>query len=242
MIPLRDVNPSRTRPIVNYTLIGINAVFFIYELMLGPHLEYFIQAYGFVPGRFFAALFGIPQLGIGPFLGECLTVLTSMFLHGGWLHFLGNMLYLYIFGDNVEDRMGHLRYLGFYLLTGWIAAMAQGVLSMHSLIPNIGASGAISGVLGAYLRFFPHARILALVPVFFFYELVEVPALIYLVFWFILQFFQGTFSLLAGAAGAGGVAWWAHIGGFVGGVLLAHRFARPVRRRVVIIDDDVWPF
>jgi len=235
MIPLRDVNRARSVPIVNYTLIVLNSLVFIYELLLGPDVEAFFYEFGFVPRRFFEA-FG---------WGEVLTLFTSMFLHGGWVHFLGNMWFLHIFGDNVEDRMGHGRYLAFYLLTGLIAGLTQGILSMGSGIPNIGASGAISGVMGAYLRFFPGARVLTLVPVFFFYEIVEIPAFVYLFLWFILQFFQGTFSLAAGTTGAGGVAWWAHIGGFVGGLLLARAFMKRRYRYpyIEIIEDDrSWPY
>lgn len=245
MIPLRDVNRARTVPVVNYVLIGLNSLVFIYELLLGPELEAFFYEYGFIPRRFFEALWYLPTVGVGVFLGQVMTLFTSMFIHGGWVHFLGNMWFLHIFGDNVEDRMGHGRYLAFYLLTGLTAGLAQGVLSMGSGIPSIGASGAISGVMGAYLRFFPGARVLTLVPVFFFYEMVEIPAFVYLFFWFVLQFFQGTFSLAAGTAGAGGVAWWAHIGGFVGGLLLARVFMKRKYRYPyieIVGDDRSWPY
>jgi len=246
VLPLRDTIPSRTRPYVNYALIAINTLVFVYELLLGAHLQEFVIAFGFVPGRFFAALGSIFQVGPGPFIVEASTILTSMFMHGGFAHFLGNMLFLYIFGDNVEDRFGHGRYLLFYLLTGTIAALAQGILAPNSLVPTIGASGAISGVMGAYLKFFPHSRVLTLIPFFFFYELAEIPAFIYLALWFILQFFQGSLSLLAGHAGGGGVAWFAHVGGFVAGLLIAIREEKRHRRRRVIIlapeDDDLWPF
>ena len=239
MIPIRDTLPSRTVPVVNYTLIALNAGMFLVELSLGPNLEPFIHAYGFIPGRFFAALTSVFQVGPGPLAVECGTLISSMFLHGGWMHFLGNMLFLYIFGDNVEDEFGHLGYGVFYLSTGVVAALAQGVLARGSLVPTIGASGAISGVMGAYLLLFPHSRVLTLVPIFYFLELVEIPAFIYLILWFIIQFFQGTLSLFAGAAGGGGVAWFAHVGGFLAGLAVARRIRRRRRRT---FEDDLWPF
>lgn len=243
MLPLRDTIPSRTRPWVNYSLIALNTLVFIFELFLGPNLNAFVRAYGFVPARFFASLGAIFHVGPGPFIIECGTILSSMFMHGGFTHFLGNMLFLYIFGDNVEDRFGHGRYLIFYLLTGVAAALTQGILSPSSMVPMIGASGAISGVMGAYLKFFPHSRVLTLIPFFFFYQLAEIPAFIYLALWFILQFFQGSLSLLAGTAGAGGVAWFAHVGGFVTGLFLAIREEqRRPRRNLFIVDDDLWPY
>lgn len=244
MLPLRDTIPSRTVPIVNYALIGINTLLFFAELMMGQGLESFIQTYGFVPGRFIAAFTGIFQVGPMTFITECGTILSSMFLHGGWMHFGGNMLFLYIFGDNVEDNLGHIRYLIFYLTTGVIAALSQGILSPSSLIPTIGASGAISGVMGAYLRWFPHSRVLTLVPFFYFLELAEIPAFIYLILWFILQFFQGTLSFFAGTAAKGGVAWFAHIGGFLAGLAIAHRTTvRSSRKsRRLSDEDDLWPF
>jgi membrane associated rhomboid family serine protease len=153
-----------------------------------------------------------------------LPIFTSMFLHGGWLHFLGNMLYLWIFGDNVEDRLGHLRYLVFYVLCGVAAALLHIFTNHGSTLPTVGASGAIAGVLGAYLVFFPGARVLALVPILFFFQLMELPALIFLGFWFVIQFFSGALSLASQPVG--GTAWWAHIGGFMAGVIYAFKFKR----------------
>jgi membrane associated rhomboid family serine protease len=214
MFPIRDLNRSRRVPVVNFLLIGANAAFFAYELMLGPRLEGFVMAAGFIPERFFAP--GGPGLP-----AELGSALLSMFLHGGWMHFLGNMLFLWIFGDNVEDRLGHARYLLFYLAAGYAATFAHAFASPHSVLPAVGASGAISGVLGAYVVLYPRARIVTLVLLGFFIQTVELPALVYLPLWFLMQFLQGLASLrVPDAAAAGGVAWFAHIGGFLAGPLL----------------------
>ncbi len=243
MLPLRDTIPSEKVPFVNYFFIGVNTLFFFYELFLPmPALKVFITQYGFVPARFFGALIHIPDIGFGPFLAESLTLLTSMFLHGGWMHFLGNMLFLYIFGDNVEDRLGHVRYFFWYILWGIAASLAQGLFSITGVVTMIGASGAISGVMGAYMRFFPHSRVLTLIPFFLFFEIIEIPAFIYLAFWFILQFFQGAFSLMARSNG--GIAFWAHVGGFVVGFFMATWFdnRRKRKQRVILVEDSEWPF
>jgi len=215
VIPLRDSIPSRTWPVVTYLLIGLNVWVFLYEVALGPDLEAFIHTWGFVPADYFA-LARVPDAGAERYL----PLVTSMFLHGGWMHLIGNMMYLWIFGDNVEDRLGHLRYLLFYLLAGLGAALVHAYLHPESTVPTVGASGAISGVLGGYLLLFPHARVLTLVPiVFIFVQIVEVPAVIYLGFWFLMQLVAGTLAV-ALADGAGGVAWWAHVGGFAVGLIL----------------------
>ncbi len=216
MMPLRDINPSRTFPFVNITLIGLNVLAFLYELSLGPGLEQFIQQAAFIPSEYFAP---------GNTIADARSVLTSMFLHGGFMHLIGNMLYLWIFGDNLEDRFGHLRYLAFYLLSGWGATLAHAYLEPASTMPAIGASGAISGVLGAYLVLFPRARVLTLIPLGLYTRLTELPALVVLGFWFVLQLFSGMAALTARGAQAGGVAWWAHIGGFVIGIILGYVFA-----------------
>jgi membrane associated rhomboid family serine protease len=166
-----------------------------------------------------AAVFSWPQSDV-PLRSVLLPFLTSMFLHGGWLHLIGNMWYLWIFGDNVEDRLGHFTYLIFYLLCGLGAGIAQTVLNYDSVIPSLGASGAIAGVLGAYVISYPTARVLTLLPIFIFWPIVEIPAVFFLGFWFIMQFFAGAASLTATAASAGGVAWWAHVGGFIIGMIL----------------------
>lgn len=217
MIPLRDKNPSGTVPLVTLSLIAANVLLFIYQLSLGSALPVFLLHYGLVPARIFSHA-ETPAPSLVPVF---LPFLTSMFFHGGWLHLIGNMWYLWIFGDNVEDRLGHVRFLLFYLLCGFAAALAHVLLSPRSPVPCIGASGAIAGVLGAYLICFPFARIITLVPILFFIQLIEVPALVLLAFWFVLQFFSGALSIAATAqTGGGGVAWWAHVGGFVCGLLL----------------------
>ena len=215
MIPLRDVIPSRTTPVVTVTIIGINAVAFLYELALGDNLDRFLFYFGLVPAYF-----------------SWLAVFTSMFLHGGLLHFGGNMLYLWIFGDNVEDRMGHGRFLAFYLLCGIAAALAQTAFNPDSLIPMVGASGAIAGVMGAYFVLYPHSRIVTLLP-FIFIQIIEIPALFFLGFWFLLQFLSGVGSIASSVDGSrGGIAFWAHVAGFLAGLAGVFLFRRPERQRV----------
>jgi membrane associated rhomboid family serine protease len=203
MFPVADVIPSRTTPVVTIALIAVNALAFVYELMLSEYeLQLFAQQFGVVPAYF-----------------SWFSVLTSMFLHGGWLHFLGNMLYLWIFGDNVEDRLGHVWYLAFYLLCGAAAAIGQAATQPYSLVPMIGASGAIAGVMGAYFVLFPHSRVLTAVFILLFVDLIEIPAIFFLGIWFLMQFFSGVGSLGAGSA-SGGVAFWAHVVGFVAGAAI----------------------
>lgn len=231
MIPLKDINRTRTFPAVTLLLIGVNAAVFVYQLTLGAGsvLTGFFYQFGLVPRALFS--FGHWQetgilMGLAP-------LFTSMFLHGGWMHFLGNMLYLWVFGDNVEDWLGALRFLLFYLVCGLLAALLQIAVHPGSPIPMIGASGAISGVLAAYLVLFPGARVLTFVPILFFFYLVRLPALIFLGLWFLLQFFNGAVSLTAGDLSMGGTAWWAHIGGFVAGLVLILK-ARKSRRRAMV--------
>ena len=202
MFPISDVIPSRTRPVVTISLIALNALAFLYELQLSDRqLQAFAYVYGVVPADF-----------------EWSDVVSSMFLHDGWMHFLGNMLYLWIFGDNVEDSLGHVGFMLFYLLCGSVAAIAQTMVHPLSSIPMIGASGAIAGVMGAYFVLFPHSRILAAVFLLLFLDIVEIPAIFFLGIWFLMQLFSGVGSLGATTA-TGGTAFWAHIGGFVVGVL-----------------------
>ncbi len=226
MIPLRDSVPRRTFPFTNNLLLALNAFAFLAELAEGDALAEFVGRWAFIPDRFFhPAAWGVtPAFGL-------LTVFTAMFLHGGFLHLAGNLLYLWIFGDNVEDALGHLRYLVFYLAAGFAAALLQAVFQPASGIPNVGASGAIAGVLGAYFVLYPRARVVTLVPLFFLFPLVEVPAGFYLLFWFLMQFWMGSANLASAGrhAEAGGVAWWAHVGGFVAGVVLILA-VRPRRR------------
>jgi membrane associated rhomboid family serine protease len=206
VIPLRDTIPSRRVPVVNYTIMALNVVVFLYELTLGRRLVPFLMAWGLVP-RHFAPV----------------TLITSMFLHGGILHVGGNMLYLYIFGDNVEDQLGRWRYVAFYLLCGIAAAATQAYSNPHANVPMIGASGAIAGVSGAYFLFYPQARVVTLVPVFIFLQVIEVPAVVFLLIWFVWQVVSGVATL--GSSGAG-VAFWAHIGGFVAGMVLGPALRR----------------
>ena len=218
MIPLRDAIPSRTTPFVVMAIIALNAVVFLFELTLSDvEMHGFAMTFGLVP-----AWFNWP------------SVVTSMFMHGGWLHVIGNMLYLWIFGDNVEDRMGHGRFIVFYLICGIAAALGQTAAAPDSTVPMIGASGAIAGVLGAYLVLFPHSRVLTLIPIFFFIQIVEIPAIFFLGFWFLMQLFAGVGSI--GAASTGGIAFWAHAAGFLTGLALVLVFRRPERDRIEWIE------
>jgi len=209
-IPLKDLNPRRTYPVVNTLLILANVVVFLYQLTLPPH-EYqaFVMANAMIPSHVRGA-FG----GHGSFEAAFLPVFTSMFLHSGFMHIAGNMLFLWIFGDNVEDHFGHLPYLLFYLVCGVGSGLTHIIFNYHSSLPALGASGAISGVMGAYIVLYPRARVLTLVFIFF----IPIPAFIILGYWFLLQFLAGVSSV--GTAATGGVAWWAHIGGFALGMVI----------------------
>ena len=217
MIPLRDVIPSRTTPIVTIGLILVNTVVFLYEMTLSDQeLRRLLRQHGLVSAS-----------------ATPLAVITSMFLHGGPLHVTGNLLYLWIFGDNVEDRLGHDRFLVFYLLCGASATATQVLVSPQSQVPVVGASGAIAGVLGAYLVMFPQSRVLTLVPLVFLVQIVEVPALVLLAIWFLFQLLLGLGSLATAGAGHGGsIAFWAHAGGFAAGMALVSLFRRRERDRV----------
>ena len=213
MFPLYDTARSRKFPLINLLLIGANAFAFFLELGMTPgELEAFIFANGLIP----AQLLGNPP-------AEWMTIFTSMFLHGGWFHIISNMWVLYIFGDNIEARMGAMVYFVFYLLSGVAAAFLQTVVDPASQVPMIGASGAVAGVLGAYLVLYPRSRIASLVPIFFIFTIVELPAFVFLVFWFISQLYSGLFAL---QGSAGGIAWWAHVGGFLFGIFIALIFGR----------------
>lgn len=222
MFPLKDDIPSQRFPVVNLWLILVNVLCFLFELQLGDGLDQFLATHGFVPARFTAGLED------GSFvLGLIAPVATSMFLHGNLLHLASNMWMLWIFGDNVEDRMGRGGYLCFYLLCGVAAVLAQFISSPMSQAPMIGASGAISGVIGAYFLLYPRARILTLFPIFILFYLIEIPAYFFIGFWFLMQFLQGTAHQLAvGKLAEGGVAWWAHVGGFGAGMMLMGLFIR----------------
>ena len=215
MIPFRDNIRSQTRPVVTVSLIIVNSLVFLYELSLGQNLMPFMYEYGVVPIN----VFQWPASGQS-LVSIVIPYFSSMFLHGGWLHLIGNMWYLWIFGDNVEDRLGHGGFLLFYVLAGLGAGGVHTALNYYVTIPSVGASGAIAGVLGAYLLLYPFARILTLIPLFFFWQIIEIPAIIVLGFWFVMQFLSGTSSLSVAEPAAGGVAWWAHIGGFIAGMIL----------------------
>ncbi len=220
MVPLRDDNPTQTVAYVTYAIVAVNLLVFLYELSLGKNLEAFFQVWAIIPARLTASFIGEPT-GL-PF-PAWLTLITSQFLHGGFLHIGGNMLFLWIFGNNVEDRLGHIRFLIFYLGCGALAGLSQWFFSADSLVPSLGASGAIAGVMGAYILRFPQARVLTLVPLGFLIAPVQIPAIFFLGFWFLQQAFYGVASLGAPAnigMQGGGIAYWAHAGGFIFGAVL----------------------
>ena len=251
MIPLKDDVTARTFPFVNLTLIVLNVVAFVFELGLSPYrLVRFMDQAAVIPVLYTGADHALSPLeavltSFDPDLGR--RVLVSMFLHGGWVHLLGNMLYLWIFGANVEDRLGHLKYLAFYLLCGWTASYAHIWSQRVSSVPSIGASGAIAGVLGAYITLYPRARVVTLLPLGFFSQLVQLPAFLFLGLWFVQQFLLGAFDLVAPIGRGGGIAWWAHIGGFAAGFVLVWLFRKPrrsarmVRSRTTRFDTTARP-
>ena len=223
MFPIRDNIPSKSFPFVNWIIIAVNLMVFLFELSIPDDLlESFFYIFGLVPARFshqdWADIYGLRADNYWPFF-------TNMFLHGGWSHFIGNMWTLFIFGDNVEDRMGHRNYLFFYLLCGLVASLTHYFVYPHSTVPALGASGAISGVMAAYMVLFPRARILMLFPILIIPFFFEISAFIYLAFWFFMQLFNGTFSLLSASEGTG-IAFWAHIGGFAAGIFFNQYFGK----------------
>lgn len=225
MIPLKDLTPRRSVPVVTLLLIVANAVVFFHQVSLPPRAsEAFVVAYGMVPAKIQYALAGTHHVTLTQGLA---SLLTCMFLHGGWMHIIGNMWFLWIFGGNVEDRLGSFGYLLFYFVCGIGSSVSELVFTWGSHLPSIGASGAISGVLGAYIVFFPASRILTLVPLFVIWFLARIPAFIFIGLWFVIQFLSGVGSLTEAAPGTGGVAWWAHVGGFAMGAFIA----LPIRRR-----------
>ncbi|MBM4005351.1 MAG: rhomboid family intramembrane serine protease [Planctomycetes bacterium] len=249
MIPLRDNIPSHHPPLTNYVVLFVTSCVFLLQLaaagrpgegleekygmipirVLHPHETVKMQEVVRIRGQEFVRIHELPATTIPPWI----TLVSCMFLHGGWLHFLGNMWFLYIFGDNVEDRLGHVGYALFYLVSGVAAGLVHLVTNASSPVPTIGASGAIAGVMGAYFVLYPRATVLSLVPLLGFAQIVVLPAPLFLGFWFLMQFFQGTMAITS--MRTGGVAWWAHIGGFVVGVLAA-LILRAIRR-----DDDAHP-
>ncbi len=233
MIPIRDTIPRQHFPFAVWALVAVNVYVFIRELALPPDsTEQFIYLFGLVPARFthpdWAARVGFPHT-YWPFL-------STMFLHGGWLHIIGNMWVLWIFGDNVEDRMGPVRFLIFYLLCGLAAGVVHVLTNPGSRVPAVGASGAIAGVMAAYFVLFPRARIVAMFPILFYPVFFQVPAFLYLGFWFLTQFFSGTLAI-ATHREVSGIAWWAHIGGFGAGILTFALFLRPRETRPAVPGD-----
>ncbi|MCU0645102.1 MAG: rhomboid family intramembrane serine protease [bacterium] len=227
MIPLRDANPSRTTPVVTYILILINALVFLYQLKLGKNLDGFFHVYAIIPAKYF-------YLGAedgASFMGRFFPFFTSQFLHGGFFHIIGNMWFLWIFGDNIEDHLGHFKFIFFYLLCGVAAGLTHVYTNPSSQIPTVGASGAIAGVMGAYILLYPRARVKTLIPIFYFIQIVELPAFLFLGIWFVIQFISGAISHAADGA-SGGVAWWAHVGGFVMGIVLI--LILPKRKEVTL--------
>jgi len=261
MIPLRDNIPARSLPFVNYGIIAITAIVFFAQLAEGTDDASLVERFGMIPARltnpgqtvlipeydYVRTRQGIevreaePRPAAESAVPVWLTLLTCIFLHGGWLHFLGNMWFLHIFGDNVEDRFGHIGYLIFYLAGGVAASIAHLLSAPGSMLPTIGASGAIAAVMGAYLYLYPHSRVLTVVPIFFFLHMIVLPAPLFLGIWFVIQFFQGAFAITA--VESTGVAWWAHIGGFVAGLLVAlvlgraHALRPPVEMRLPHTED-----
>ena len=231
MIPFRDNQASRRLTLINVMLIAANVAVFLYEASLGRGSGSFIYQYAMIPARLTSALDGGRELARFPYDSAAPpaleTIVTSMFLHGGILHLAGNMLYLFIFGAAVEEAMGHLRFLLFYLICGIAAALAMVAFTPHSTVPVIGASGAIAGVLGAYFVLYPRARITTILPIFVLMYFVEIPAIVYLLIWFVAQLYAG---LSQNPEVAGGVAWWAHVGGFMVGMLLGPMLATRVSR------------
>ncbi len=220
MIPLKDTIRHIGVPLVTWSLIALSGIIFLFEISIPKYMsEEIFYFFGLVPARYsspkWALIHGLSPRDYFPFL-------TNMFLHAGWLHIIGNMWFLHLFGRGVEDRMGHTRFLIFYLLTGLLANVLFFILDMRSVIPEFGASGAIAGVMGAYIVMYPRARILTLIPIFLFPLFVYLPAFFYLGFWFLIQLFSGTLSFAS--SGTGGVAWWAHVGGFLAGMALVPLF------------------
>lgn len=233
MIPIRDDSPTYSTPFINYLLIALNTLVFLFQqLVLPPEAQAdFVRAFALVPIKVEAAL-GIVH-GYAPH-ASALPLLTSMFLHAGWWHLIGNMWVLWIFGDNIEDYLGHFSYLVFYLVSGLAGSVLHILLNPNSAAPSVGASGAIAGVMGAYFVLFPSARVLTLVPLIIFFTFVWLPAWIFLGFWFVLQFLGGaatsiTYSNRAG--GGGGIAFWAHVGGFVAGIIMIKLMPQRLHRR-----------
>jgi len=230
MIPIRDDTPTYSTPFINYLLIGLNTLIFLFELSLNPQVrQAFVYQFGVEPVRVLTAL-GLAQVHVPQ--ASAVPLLTSMFLHASWLHLIGNMWVLWIFGDNIEDHLGHFPYLVFYLVSGLAASLLHILLNPNSTIPSVGASGAIAGVMGAYFLLFPSARVLTLVPLIIFFTFIWLPAWIVLGYWFVLQFLSGAATAIAySSKTGGGIAFWAHVGGFVAGLLMIKLMPQRIRPR-----------
>jgi membrane associated rhomboid family serine protease len=240
MFPIRTSVPTRYPPVVTWTLIAVNGAIFLFQIGLSPaELQWFLVNFALIPARYLLPdALGLPE----PALIDYLPFATNMFLHGGWLHLIVNMWTLWLFGPVIEDRIGAGRYLLFYLVCGVLASVTHAMFNPTSLVPALGASGAIAGVMGAFLRLFPFARVIVLVPILFLPLFFEMHAVVYVGFWFLAQILQGTFDLLIPSAG-GGVAWWAHVGGFVTGFAFGS-LLQPRRRayRSYYADEGVYGF
>jgi len=237
MIPLKDTILRQGFPVVTWVIILLNGIIFLYEISIPKDmLQQLFYLFGVVPARYSYPSWAVVQ-GL-PF-DHYLSFVTAMFLHAGWLHIIGNMWFLYVFGGTVEDRLGHVRFLFFYLLAGLGASLIYFLIDIHSRIPEFGASGAIAGVMGAYIVLFPRARIFTMILIFFFPFFVELSAFFYIGYWFLIQLFAGTISFAAQAT-QGGVAWWAHVGGFVAGIVLVLLFRRHAHRKSY--PDEVYRY
>lgn len=227
MIPLRDVVPSKRLPVMTVLLIIINVFIFLKEISLGASLEKFIANFAVIPASFL----NLGIFSLDNFIQKNLSLVSALFLHGGWLHLIGNMWYLWVFGDNVEEKFGHIRFVIFYLLSGIFGNLAHIYMNAHSQVPVLGASGCIAGILGAYFLLFPGAKIITLLPIFFFWTVVEIPSFFFLGIWFLIQFINGFFMMPCGQERTC-VAWWAHIGGFISGMILTFLFIPKRKKRV----------
>jgi membrane associated rhomboid family serine protease len=238
MFPMQNGVPSRYPPVVTWALIAINCLVFLFEISLGPEdRAWFISRFALIPARYFASYEDGTRT-----LADYLPFATNMFLHGGWLHLIFNMWALWVFGPAVEDRLGRIRYLLFYLVCGVLASVAHAIFNATSPVPAVGASGAISGVIGCYIHMFPFARLVVMIPILFIPFFVEVPAIVFGGIWFLTQVLQGTAGLFTPSEG-GGVAWWAHVGGFVAGFVLTPLLRRPKRSyRAYYADEDIFGF
>lgn len=226
MFPIKDDIPARRLPVVTISIIALNCAVFVIELLAGRRVENLFLMFGLVPARY-----TMPEIAeLFSWQEQAMPFIFSMFLHGGWMHLISNMWTLWVFGDNVEDKLGSFRFLLFYLSGGVAAALMHIFTNVNSPVPTIGASGAVAAVMGAYFRFYPGARVMTMIPPFFIGPFFQIPAILFLGWWFVLQFFNGTLSVLDDPNLAGGVAWWAHIGGFVFGVFFSN-VATPKRRR-----------